>query len=192
MLLVDAIKDHCLSYANLVELKEKKKRISYTKKGKSAPWFWVDITLKTFFYRAITLNDKPNSVVLTKESLNDVLAIIDDLIKNHYGNTKTTKTTLVSSGTPEQIKIVNDFIKWVTSNYDHILYLKLYGVNQFSLKGKNATALFWFALEDGELCFKYRFQTAERETPKQMMVDLEDTTELYNLAKQIIESNKNS
>lgn len=192
LLLVDAIKDHCLSYANLVELKEKKKRISYTKKGKSAPWFWVDITLKTFFYRAITLNDKPNSVVLTKESLNDVLAIIDDLIKNHYGNTKTTKTTLVSSGTPEQIKIVNDFIKWVTSNYDHILYLKLYGVNQFSLKGKNATALFWFALEDGELCFKYRFQTAERETPKQMMVDLEDTTELYNLAKQIIESNKNS
>ncbi len=190
LLLVDDVKSHCLSYASLIDFNEKKNKLIYTKKGKMLPWFWVDLTLKTFFYKPITLNDSPTSVALNQENLNDILAIIDDLVKNHYGKNKATKTTLVSTGTQEQIKIVNDFIRWVESNYSHISCINFYGIKQFRIKGKSNVSLFWFSLEDGNLCFKYRFQVVEKESPKQMLVNLKDTSELYNLAKEIIESNR--
>ena len=196
LLLIDSIKDHCLGYSNLIEFKENKKKISYIRQGKIAPWFWIDIKLRMFLYKPVSLNDEPVSISIEKDSIPIILTAIDELIQNYYRKPKkesigkTSVTTLYQRGTREQIDFVKGFEKWVCSRYAHIKHFNMYGIHQFRIDGVGGlTPLFWFSLEDGKLHFKYRSQTIEKEKPKDLIVDFSNTKNIFDIASALSESN---
>lgn len=205
---VAKIRKKCKEFGDLIEerIVENRAIIAYLKKGRSWYWFTIDLVKQLFKYRYLRTEDYI-SLEINDENIPTIFEKIDTLIKDFYKGAKKadvpetakpeekekkTVSTLLSSGTPEQKKIVKDFTAWVQANYDYINYVIMYGIHQFRVAGKGMTALFWFAIEDGLLYFKYRTQTVEKEKPKQIVVDIFDPTELYNLAKQLIEANKNS
>ena len=204
--LVAKIRQKCKKHGDLIEERvvDTKGTVAYLKKTRSWYWFVIDLVSLTFKYRYLRTEDYI-SIEIKEESLDEIYQIIETLLTKFYKGAKKSdvpviekpeeekkpQKNLLSSGSQEQKKVVKDFTDWVTSNYSHIRYVNMYGIHQFRVEGKGMTALFWFALEDGVLLFKYRTQTVEKEKPKQIAVDLFDTNELYSLAKKLIETNQN-
>ncbi len=210
--LVDAIRQKCSEYKDSIDerLSPSKNLIAYLKKGRSWYWFAIDLAVMVFRYRLVRLSDFVE-IAINEDNMVEICKVIDMLVNQYYKVTKLDKPApdqpkeekpvkkeepkkepkgLFTVGTPEQVKFVKDFIKWVSSTYEHVYYVNMYGIPQFRVKEKGNTALFWLTIENNVLFFRYRTQTVEKEKPKELVVDLFDTSNIYDLAKKLCESNK--